>query len=268
MNPANITITQSLFALGAAFAALSLITYSFYSWLKRRSHLIKVLTVGVPTDGNEQLTASVQRTQRGFAKDLLTTLGERLQSRVIVISQPAAQLEKSLTEGKIDMMLLGGKNRLQTSDIIEELLCYSTSVESLALLFWDKMPSQVLSLQDYAYYTSNTTVVIKDSFEDHYLSAFDGIALERTDSQVDFMAKLKMGLVRSGLMRLEHANCVRAEYPNIKTIPVTLHKRCVVTDERLCVVRENHELFAQVDHELARMHDDGAVTNLRTKWFQ
>jgi ABC-type amino acid transport substrate-binding protein len=265
MSPVDVLSHLSLPLVLSGVSLLGLCSYLFYLWWDNRvfDAQLPPLKVGIPDEHTTMFSSNA----RGFFQELVTLVGRRLRRRVRVVPLPAAKLESALHDGAIDIMCASSDHAFTNEAALEKLSCYSTNTDSLSLVFWDRMPSQVSSLQDYVYYPSNSTIVMRDSFEDQYVSTFNGVEVHRADSLNDFIIELKTGLVRSGLVLSRYVHSLRAEYPNLKAVQVAGHKRCLVHNELLCVPRKNHSLVLQLDHRLAQMHEDKTIRQLQKKWF-
>lgn len=243
-------------------AVLSCVFYVVY-WLRIRCRYdssLPPLTVGLPTG----LVADKQA--HGFFRALFSELGLVLRRRVTFAPVAADIAEAMLLDKRIDVAVFGAGTLVNTSQV-ELLPCYRTEETSLALVFWDRMPSHVTTLQDYAMYPSNATVVLKSSFEENYLAAFERIESVSVDTLNEFMTRLKMGIVRSGLIRSEHAIGLQREYCNLKVMPVAIQKQCTIITERLGVARTNQNLLVHIEHALAHLHQRRIVDRLQDYWF-
>lgn len=234
---------------------------------QRQREQNKPLRVGLPSLEDFALSEEIGQAFRSFMSDVMTEVGHRLHRRVEVIELPAAEYEAALANKKVDAFVLDGTQAARASDKVDTVACYTTALSSLALVFWDKMPYHVQSLQDFSCYPYNSTVVVGDSLEEHYLSMFDSIRARRVESITDLILQLKLGLVRAGLMRIEHVHCLKREYGNLKYVPVSLQKDCLIQDEKIGVARGNQDLLVALEHTLAKMRRDDTVRRLHTKWF-
>lgn len=228
----------------------------------------KPLRVGLPSAEDFGLAHAVGDAFRSFISELIEHAGHRLNRRVEIVTLPAKQYEQALTTQKVDLFILDGAQGAQTTSTVDTVACSITALSSLALVFWDKMPYHVQSLEDFSCYPYNSTVVMSDSIEDQYLSHFGDIRTQRVHSVADLILQLKLGLVRAGLMRVEHANSLKREYGNLKYVPVSLQKEGgSIQDEKIGIARNNTELRTALESVLAQMRHDDTVRQLHAKWF-
>lgn len=225
------------------------------------------LRVGLPAASDFGLADEIGASFRSFMAELLTQAGHRLHRHVQIIELPLAEYEQALTRKKVDLFILDGVEGARATSTVDTVACATRALSSLALVFWDKMPYHVQSLEDFSYYRYNSTAVVSNSIEEQYLSSFEDIPTHRVKSVADLIVQLKLGLVRAGLMRVEHVNCLKRAYGNLKYVPVSLQKECGIQDEKIGIVHSNTELRLSLEKVLAQMRRDDTVRHLHSKWF-
>lgn len=264
--------SRTLLLVGGAIAAVGIVSYLTYvlakKWYYRpRSKSRAPLRIGMPKPSELGLSDEVGRAFFGFMTDVMNEVG-RLLGRGVVLEQVSVKnFEDGLRKKDVDVMILDGDASINHSPDIEILACQTTALNSLALVFWDKMPHHVQSLQDFAYYPYNSTAVMRGSLEEHFISMYETIRTERVDTMTNLVVQLKLGLVRAGLIRIDHAHCLKREYGNLKYVPVSLQKRCVMQHERLAILRQDQDLAIDLERTLSRMRSRKVISQMYDKWF-
>lgn len=272
-------LTQTVLSFFSSYIGIALgvfvclaLGYGVHRFIRRyrMAQLIRLqdpLTVGIIPAEELAVAPEIGKSFTGFMTDVMSELGARMGRKVALQPAAADSYANELNNKEIDIMILDGTTAVSRAADVDIIPCHTTALSSLALVFWDKMPHHVQSLHDFAYYPYNSTVVVRNSMEEHYLSMFDTIRMQRVDSATNLIIQLKLGLVRAGLMRIEHVHCLKREYSNLKYVPISLQKRCVIQDERLGIARGNQDLMVDVEHYLAQMRRDHTMRHLHDKWF-
>jgi len=228
----------------------------------------KELRVGVVTSLiNEAITPEIEEAFQGYLRESIEVLGSRIGSAVNIKEVAPHNVERALSEGLFDIVVVDGNSALTFSSKVELMPYHISSLNALALVFWDKMPHHMLTLADYANYPLNTTAVLKNSLEESYLAIFEKIKMRRVDTLTRLVVDLKLGLVRAGLVRMEQAKAMKMEYPSIKFMPVSLSNQCFVQDERLALSRANKDFLQEVEKKIALLRREGVLKKIHSRWF-
>ncbi len=228
----------------------------------------KELRIGVVTSLiNEGITPEIEEAFQGYLRESLEVLGSRLGSAVVIKELQPHSVERALADGLVDLVVVDGNSALTFSSKIELLPYHISSLNALALIFWDKIPNHMMTLADYAHYSNNSTAVLKNSLEESYLAIFEKIKMRRVDTLTRLVVDLKLGLVRAGLVRMEQAKAMKLEYPAIKFMPVSLTNQCFVQDERLALSRANKEFIKEVELKISALRREGVLKKIHSRWF-
>lgn len=258
-------VSPILFFCTAVFGLIALY-YAWRMWRDVDPPISGTLTVGIPVYADSDESAYEKATQ-GFIRDMIKVLGTKMGRAIAIAHIPAHEVSVALTSRRIDVAVVDGDTATQRSADLEYLACRITTLSSLGLVFWDKMPHHVTTVQDFACYQYNSTAVVKDSYEECYVGMFEALEVAYVESLTDLITNIKAGTVRAGLVRLEQAHVLRTEFENIKIMPVSLGKRCVMQAEHIVVARENSELVSLVRRTLERTHRTKALDSLKKQWF-
>lgn len=239
--------------------------------LKGRNTIIparRELRVGVVTSLiNEAISPEIEEAFQGYLRESVEVLGSRLGSAVTIKEIAPHSVERALSEDALDLVVVDGNSALTFSSKIELMPYHISSLNALALVFWDKLPHHMLTLADFANYPNNTTAVLRNSLEESYLAVFENIKMRRVDSLTRLVVDLKLGLVRAGLVRMEQAKAMKLEYNSIKFMPVSLTNQCFVQDERLAISRSNKEFIREIEQKISVLRREGVLRKIHSRWF-
>lgn len=228
----------------------------------------KVLNVGIVTPlMHEAISPEIEKAFRGYMRESIDILASRMGcvAEISVIDPEA--VEHDLIDGHLDLVVVDGNSALTFSSRIELMPYYVSSLNALALIFWDKIPHHMLTLQDFASYPNNVTGVIKNSLEEHYASMFDTIKVRRVESLTRMVVDLKLGLARAGLVRMEQAKALKNDYAAIKFMPVSLTNHCFVQDERIALARNNKAFIKDLEVKVSQLRREGVLKKIHAQWF-
>jgi len=258
----------------AGIIGVGLLMYSAYHfWFKQnafglRNKTPKPFKIGLVTSlTDEAISPEIGVAFNGFMNETIDILASRMGSSAIIHKLAPEDVEQALNSNSIDFAIVDGNTALTFSSKIEIMPCYVSSLNALALIFWEKMPHHMMTLQDFAYYPGSGTGVLKNSLEEHYLAMFDTITIRRADTLTRLVVDLKLGLIRAGLVRMEQAKALKVDYANIKFMPVSLQKRCFIQDEKIAVARARKELIRDLEKHVSLLRREGIMKKIHAKWF-
>ncbi|MDQ5940335.1 MAG: hypothetical protein QG632_61 [Candidatus Dependentiae bacterium] len=265
--------SSQLLLLGAIVVGLLIgvaLVYRFWQHRKAKGlHPVRqVLSVGVVTSLiDDAISPEIGAAFDGFMRETIEILASRMGSTARIQPIKPADIEKALVDGTLDFVIADGNVALTFSSKVELMPCYVSSLSSLALIFWDKMPHHMLTLHDFAFYANNSTAVLRNSLEEHYLSMFESIKVKRVDTLTRLVVDLKLGIVRAGLVRMEQAKALKHDYSAIKFMPVSLQKQCFIQDEKIAVARANKDLIKELEVRTAGLRREGIMKKIHARWF-
>lgn len=271
IQPQGVPSHMLLWGAGV-FGLLVGVVLVYRFWQHRKAQAAKpvrkVLSVGVVTSLiDDAISPEIGAAFDGFMRETIEILASRMETTARIQTVKPADIEKHLLDGSLDFVIADGNVSLTFSSKIELMPCYVSSLSSLALIFWDKMPHHMLTLNDFAFYANNATAVLRNSLEEHYLSMFESIKVKRVDTLTRLVVDLKLGIVRAGLVRMEQAKALKHDYSAIKFMPVSLQKQCFIQDEKIAVARANKDLIKELEVRTTSLRREGIMKKIHAKWF-
>ncbi len=246
---------------------------AYWFWQRRKAFSLlsktpQALRIGVVTSlTDEAISPEIGTAFNGFMNETIEILAARMGSSAQIHKVAPEEVEQALNNNSLDFVIVDGNTALTFSSKIEIMPCYVSSLNALALIFWEKMPHHMMTLQDFAYYPGNGTGVLKNSLEEHYLAMFDTITIRRADTLTRLVVDLKLGLIRAGLVRMEQAKALKVDYAAIKFMPVSLQKRCFIQDEKIAVARTKKALIKDLEKHISLLRREGIMKKIHAKWF-
>jgi len=269
----NVQGGASVLVLAGTIGAGLLIYGAYRFWLNRSvfglsSKTSSTLRIGLVTSlTDEAISPEIGVAFNGFMNETIEILASRMGKSAQIQKIAPEEVEMALNNNTLDFVIVDGNTALTFSSKIEIMPCYVSSLNALALIFWEKMPHHMMTLQDFAFYPGNGTGVLKNSIEEHYLAMFDTITIRRADTLTRLVVDLKLGLVRAGLVRMEQAKALKVDYTAIKFMPVSLQKRCFIQDEKIAVARAKKSLIKDLETHISLLRREGIMKKIHAKWF-
>lgn len=250
----------------AALAHYRVCQKSFFSRLFSGDR--PVLKIGILPREHIRAYSFLSKAQEGFANDILKSLGHVVRRQIVLIEVSASEIEAQLHDGTIDCAMLDSRSEsLLMSENLTAIACYSNSISSLSMLYWEKALQQVTSLDEYEFYGVNSTAVIRNTFAEHYLSLHTDIEMRRVANIDQMVAEIKLGTVRAGLLRFEDGFWAKNNYSNMKIIPISISPSSIVQDEYLCCSNSNQETVQMVSQAIRALERLGVLDEHYRQWF-
>ena len=117
---------------------------------------------------------------------------------------------------------------------------------SLPLLFWEKIPDNVKSLQDM---TNNKKAVISvevGPFQENFLLGLPGLTLKQVDKVSDAILELKYGKSQAVLIDNSLQFIYMEKFLELKSLAIGLPESKQAIDNGICVKLSNKELIANL----------------------
>lgn len=246
---------------GLVLSLLLFIAWRFYF----RSVGQDTLRVGF---ASSQISPALKTAYHGFMIEYLKQLGSRMRCRVTIAPVTPKRYIDDLASKKLDLIVLDKEDFSDAHDGLDIIPCRVSEYNSLTLIFWDKVPYQVASLNDYAHYSHNSTGAIAGSYESEFLAKYPEIEVKTVNSLHELIVDLKLGTVRAALVSYDQVNQLESRYGLLKILPVPLDSHGVVMfDEKLAVSRDKQRLRDEINRRIDQMSKDKTIARLHRKWF-
>ena len=203
----------------------------------------------------------------GFDIELAQELARRLGRELVVKNISFDALIIELMQGKIDL-IMGGFSI--TKDREEKMLMIhyaGKKKESLPLVFWEKIPTGVMKIEDLALLNNRTICVQPGSLQEDLFSRYSFIDLKRLDSISDMLMEIRYGKSIACALEHEVTASLQKRSAQIKTLSVALPDDLQDKGVGIALRKDNKELFEKINQLIQVLKKDGTIEALEKKWF-
>lgn len=204
----------------------------------------------------------------GFDIDLAGRIAEKLKKTLVLKDMEFEGEILSLKQGKIDL-IMSGMN--MTPSRLKEILMvpyHGEAATTLSLIFWNKIPEGVHSLEDIAHLPDPTVSVESGAIPETYMSRYQGIHTKSFQGALGPLMDVKYGKSVANLVEPDVAEYLKQQHPEIKILSVPLPKEETILGFGIGIKKENQELFQQIKHIIQELKASGELKQLEDKWFK
>lgn len=225
------------------------------------------LIVGTTSGYAPFVSINSEGNYEGFDIDLAEMLSKKLDRKLKIKdcgSMPGLML--ALKQGKIDLIIWAvsiTEERMKNFDMVY----YQGPKETkIPIIFWNKIPEGIQSLEDIAKILKNNVCVEGGSFQEGVLKSVSGIQLKYMDKIDDAIMDVKYG--KSMASTVDHSLVTRfkAQYPEIKVLELPIPKDLQSLGNGICINKNLPELTAQVRQAVKELTEEGKIAELEKKW--
>lgn len=204
----------------------------------------------------------------GFDVDLAKLLADQLGKTLVVKDMEFEGEILSLKQGKIDLIISGMDITPSRLKEIWMIPYYGEAATSLNLIFWNKIPEGIHSLEDLANLPHPIVSVESGSTPEACLKHYPKIQAKSFQGSLDPLMDVKYGKSMANLVAPDVAEYLKKKHPEIQIIHVPLPKEEIVLGTGIGIKKNNHLLYDQVFEIIQQFKDSGELQRLEDKWFQ
>lgn len=263
---------MSTFLKKYGFAFCAILALSFYAFsistnleeAPRSSSLVVGLQSGYPPfeyiDTNGKIV--------GFDLDMAQHIADKLGKKLVIKDMDFEGTILSLKQGKIDLILSGMNitpSRLKEIDMVGY---HGEAVTSLSLIFWEKIPSGVQSLEDLANVSNAYISVESGSVSEQFMHHFPNVKVKSFQGALNPLLDVKYGKSVANLVEPDVAHYLKSKYPEIKVLSVPLSQEDYILGFGIGIKKGNQDLVKQVQSIVAELKEKGELQKLEKQWFK
>jgi len=200
----------------------------------------------------------------GFDIDVARALADKLGKKLEIKDLGSmTSLFMSLKQGSIDAIIWGlsiTEDRLKNVAMIRY---QGETVTEYPLLFWDRIPEGVSSIND----MKNMTISVEpSSAQEAALRNYSFIEKQYVDRIDDALLNIQYGKSDAALVEPAIAQKFQKKYPNIKILPLILPPEDQVQGIGITIKKDNQELIERVQAAVDELRQGGIIQAFETKW--
>jgi arginine transport system substrate-binding protein len=224
-------------------------------------------TIGTTSAYAPYVSLNEQGEYVGFDIDLAHALAKKLNRQLVIKdfgNMPALFL--ALKQGKVDALLWAISITPDRQKQMNMIYYQGEIVNSLPLLFWQTIPSDVHTIADLSNRPNSTIVVEAGSFQESFLQTLPGLSLKQVDKVMDALLEIKYAKSLATLVDPSLLPTLTKQFPQIQILNVPLPHSQQSFGNGICLNKKNAALSAEVDKAIGELRREGTITELEKKW--
>lgn len=244
---------------------LSIFIISFIPFLN--TFATQDLVVGTASGYAPFVSINNQGQYEGFDIDIAKAIANKLNRKLVIKdfgSMPALIL--ALKQDKADLLIWSISITQERQKQMAMIYYQGEKTTSLPLLFWDKIPDNITSLEDMANKKNDLISVEAGSFQENILMNTPGLSIKQVDKLSDAILELKYGKSRAVLVDNSQKIKYLEKFPNLCSLSVKLPACQQSLGNGICVNFKNEELIKKIENVVNELRHEGTIAQLELKW--
>lgn len=252
-----------LFCIAGFFSIVGL----FCVWAGRMQKDEATLTVGMMSGWPPFMSINEQGQFEGFDVDVAREVAQKLGKKLEIIDAGSlAPLFISLEQNRIDFILSGldiTQKRLSELAMVQYT---GSNVDSLSLIFWQKIPDQVKKIEDLRSIENAVVCYEPGSSIDGFIKQFDFIQQKPLAQTSEMVMDIKYGKSLAGLLEPRVAARIARKNPEIKIVSVQLPPAYQLYGMGIALKKENRAFVERIEQIITQLKADGTLKALEQRW--
>lgn len=203
----------------------------------------------------------------GFDVDVAKEIGRSLNKEIIIEDFGSlASCFIALDQGKVDMVMSGLDSTQKRQESMEMVRYTGEDVQNLSLLFWNKIPQNIKSLEDVAQCPNAIVCVESGSSQEKFLQSRDFITLKRVPSVVEGLLDVRFGKSLALLVEPRVGLYLQQKNPELKSINVELPNEFKIFGCGIAIKKGNKQLKSDVEKTVAALYKEGVLQEMQNLW--
>lgn len=261
---------MSVFLKKYFVAALSIFAFLSFLVLKQTDEAPaeQTLIVGLQSGYPPFEFIDAQGKLVGFDLDVAGLISAKLGKTLVIKDMDFDGEILSLNQGKIDLIISGmniTESRLKEIHLVPY---YGEAARRLSLIFWDKIPEGVHSLEDIAHLPNPTVSVQTGAVSEIYLSNFKNIQAKSFIGSLIPLMDVKYGKSSANLVEADVAEYLKSQHPEIQVLDIPLTEEDSILGFGIGIKKGNQTLLQQIQGIVQELKTSGQLKKLEDQWFK
>lgn len=203
---------------------------------------------------------------QGFDIDIAKEIAKKLDKKLIIKDMDTAMLMAALTQGKVDFAMTGlciTHDRLQKIAMIPY---QGETIADLPLVFWDKVPEGVTSLEDIKKIPNAILCVEPGSAQENILKNYGNFTIKECNP-IESLLHLKYGKALACLLEPSIFADYKAKYPQLKAITIPLDEKNKIFGNGIGIKKDNVQLIATIENIIKELKENGFIAKCELTWI-
>jgi len=203
----------------------------------------------------------------GFDIDVAEQIGVHLKKKIVIKDMEFDGEILSLKQGKIDLIISGMNITPSRKKELLMVPYHGDSSTAFCLIFWEKIPEGIESLEDLEKLSNPTVCVGTGTTAEAYLNQYPKIGSKSFEGSLSCLMDVKYGKSSATLVEADVAEYLQKQHKEVKLLPVPLVKGESLAGFGIGINKNNPILFQKISETIQEMKTTGAMKSLEDKWF-
>lgn len=202
----------------------------------------------------------------GFDIDIANEIAKDLNKKLIIKDMDTIMLINALNKGSVDFVMTGLSI---TNDRLKKITMVpyeGESITELPLIFWDKIPEGVSSLEDLQKIPGAIVCVEAGSFQEDFIKQFSGFELKQTNP-IESLLELKYGKALACLLEPTLFADFKSKYPNLVALIIPLDENNKTFGNGIGVKKDNIKLTSEIESLIKQLKCTGFLDESKKRWL-
>ncbi len=225
------------------------------------------LVVGTTSGYAPFVSVNEEGNYEGFDIDLAEQLSLKLSRKLEIKdcgSMPGLMI--ALKQGKVDVIIWAVSMTEERMKNFEMVYYQGPKQTKIPMIFWNKVPEGIQSLEDMGKILEHSICVEGGSFQEDVLKSVPGIQLKYMDKIDDAIMDVKYGKSIASTIDDSLVPRFKAQYPEIKVLELPIPGDRQSMGNGICISKKRQELATQVKQAVEELTKEGKIAELERKW--
>lgn len=204
----------------------------------------------------------------GFDIELGGVIAKQLGKQLVIKDMDFDGLILSLKQGKIDLIMSGMDITPSRLKKIAMIPYHGQEAKSLSLIFWNKIPDGIHSIEDVALLPNAAISVESGTTAEAVMKHFSNIATKSFQGALNPLMDVKFGKSTANLVEDDVAHYLKTKHPQVNILSVPLPQETEVLGFGIGVNKDNQVLIHEVEEVIQEFKASGKLKQLENKWFK
>jgi arginine transport system substrate-binding protein len=200
--------------------------------------------------------------------DLAHLVAQKMGKKLVIRDMDFDGVIIALNQGKIDLIMSSMNITPSRTKEIFMIPYHGEATDHFTLIFWNKIPDNVHSIEDLAKIPGASICAEVGSVHEEYINRYKKIiSVKSFPGILNTLIDVKYGKSQALLVEPDVAGYLKKKNSEIKTIPIFLPPDVIVGGSGIGVSKKNKALYEEVSHIIQELKASGELQKIEDKWF-
>jgi ABC-type amino acid transport substrate-binding protein len=252
-----------------ALALLSAISIFLFT---QKSKTLKndTLILGTMSGWPPFVTIDDNADYQGLDIDIACEIAKKLNKKLVIKDMDTAMLITSLSQGRVDFIMTGLSITKDRQKKITMVPYQGEAIKELTLIFWDKIPDGISSLDDLKKIPNAIICVEPGSSQEEFIKKqnleHSGVTIKESNPS-ESLLNLKYGKAIACVLEPTIFSDFKTRHPNLKSISIALDEENQIMGNGIGIRKDNKELTTKIESIIKKLKANGFIALCEKKWL-